>query len=160
MFSHFREYLFKAIKTASKKKKKSETKQQKNKQENLLHFQEDRNLVWLSRLGTPVYTALLTQTRANWRLPEKVKTHELKFHQWKRRIYNGYFTAPRVPTPSWAGRQQTLAGRTPWSPPPRCRPVSGQYPRKPRSTAASAQAGSEWRVRPAKRSNATIFTSP
>lgn len=45
MFSHFREYLFKAIKTASKKKKKSETKQQKNKQENLLHFQEDRNLV-------------------------------------------------------------------------------------------------------------------
>lgn len=81
MFSHLSEYLFKAMKTASKKEKKEKEKKEKKKRKRKTSStSKDRNLVRLSLL-TPAYTALLTQMRSNWRLPGKVKSHELKFHQ-------------------------------------------------------------------------------
>lgn len=70
MFSHLREYLFKATKTALKNKPTRKPPLPKAE-------------TWCDRslLVTPAYTALQTKMRASWRLPEKVKSHELKFHQ-------------------------------------------------------------------------------
>ena len=73
MFGHL-EYLLKKLKLPQKKQKKQ-------KKQKPFPLSKDRNLVRLSLLGTPAYTAPLTQMRASWRLPEKVKSHELKFHQ-------------------------------------------------------------------------------
>jgi hypothetical protein len=75
-------------------------------------------------LGSPGCPALLTQTRASWRLPKKVKPHELKFHQWKRRIFGGC-SPPLALHALWAGLQQA-PGRTRLPPPrPAVQPLAG-----------------------------------
>lgn len=48
----------------------------------------------------------------------------------------------------WTAADTGRPHPAPPAPPPHCRPASGQFPGKPRSTAASAQAGSGRRVRP------------
>lgn len=162
MFSHLSEYLFKAMKTASKKEKKRRKKKEKKKRKRKTSStSKDRNLVRLSA-NSCLHCAPDTN-EVQLETPRKGKITRTSISSMKEADLQRLFHRPRVPTPSRAGQQLALAGRTRGSPSPRHCPASPPVLSEAGQQRPPPKQGSERRqrrVRPAGRGEATIFTSP